>query len=104
MSDMEFVKGKLITTGLNVEAFMEVHFPNWKDADLDPKEAFNELTTEKEFMIIKGTVYRVLEYVELDPCGHTNVEYNADGTIDFVSLWYNGGACLNETIEYSMKK
>ncbi|UKM62705.1 hypothetical protein P19_0217 [Aeromonas phage P19] len=103
MSSMEFVKCKIITTGLGVESFLEANVPNWRDESVDPRDAFYELVTEKEFMILNDTVYRVIDYKELDPCGYTDVECNVDGTIDCISLWYNGGGCLSETIEGAMK-
>ncbi|AFN39469.1 hypothetical protein F485_gp205 [Aeromonas phage CC2] len=103
MSSMEFVKGKVITTGLEVEPFMEANYPDWRNESCDPHDAFYELVTETEFMILHKKVYRVLEYKELDSCGYTDIEQNEDGTVSFVSLWYNGGACLSETIEGAMK-
>lgn len=97
MSNMEFARGKVITLGINLCTFMKI-----EDED-DALDAFLDKYTVNEYIVINGIVHKTLEYEDLDPCGHTSVEKNKDGTISFVSLWYNGGACLNETIEYGLR-
>ncbi|QMV29109.1 hypothetical protein AP1_0402 [Aeromonas phage AP1] len=56
MSSMEFVKCKIITTGLGVESFLEANVPNWRDESFDPRDAFYELVTEKEVTLIGRTI------------------------------------------------
>ncbi|QMV29128.1 hypothetical protein AP1_0425 [Aeromonas phage AP1] len=76
-------------------------------ADMDKLLGDEGLITavNKHLAKISGSIETtgVIDYKELDPCGYTDVEYNTDGTIDCISLWYNGGGCLSETIEGAMK-
>lgn len=46
-----------------------------------------------------------LEYKTIDPyCDLAEGKIHKDGTIDFTTAYYNGGACLHEMLDEVMKK
>ena len=48
-------------------------------------------------------VHEVIEDTVLDPSGFSEIVKNDDGTINYITLWYNGGGSLDEVLEYGMK-
>lgn len=52
---------------------------------------------------VNGQWYRI-DYKEFDPYGDIAGTKNEDGSIDFVCLWYNGGAGFNEVFEEAVKR
>ena len=85
MSDMERNKGKLVPTDITTEGFT--------DGDWD--EFY-----EKGLYAINGKVYSVIWEVEQDTdCSEfADVVVNEDGTINFHTYHYNGGAHWSEVV------
>ena len=98
MSSMEFVKGEIISLGVSLETFMKI-----EDSDDALEEFLDKYYKSKEYILVGGIVYKVIEYQELDPCGYVDIEKTKDGTIKFISLWYNGGGDLDECLSEAMK-
>lgn len=64
------------------------------------------LLCEKEnFVVIGDTLWEIIEDKELDGDDDINhLTENEDGTISFVSRFYNGGTCLTEMLEEGIEK
>lgn len=89
MSDMEHNKGRLIPTGIDTELFDE--------------EAF-EAYTENGFVVIDGEIYKVeweIQRGELYDFAYVDV--NEDGSINFNTYHYNGGAHWTEVVENALE-
>lgn len=86
MSEMERNKGKLISTGIDTEHF--------SDEDWDTYQ-------ENGFAVIDGEIYEVEWEVKRDCEGieFADVKVNKDGSIDFHTYHYNGGAHWTEVVE-----
>lgn len=91
MSEMERNKGKLIPIGVDTELFSEEDFETYQ---------------ENGFMVIDNEIYEVKWFVrrDTDCYDFAEVRENDDGSIDFHTYHYNGGACLEEVIEGKLKK
>lgn len=90
MSDMERNKGKLVPTGVDTEHFTEEDFDTY---------------SENGFAVMDGEVYEVIWDVkgDTDCCEFAEVTENEDGSIDFHTMHYNGGAYWLEVIEDQLK-
>jgi len=90
MSEMEYNKGKLIPIYVDTEHFTDEDY---------------EMYTENGFELIDGEIYQVdweNRAEDLDEIARATV--NSDGTIDFETHHYNGGAHWTEVVEYALKK
>ena len=88
---MERNKGKLIPTGVDTEHFTEEDFDTY---------------SENGFAVMDNEVYEVVWDVKSDTdCyGFAEVKENEDGSIDFHTFHYNGGAYWLEVIEDQLKE
>jgi len=91
MSSYERNKGKLIPTGMDTEHFTE---DDWENL------------YEQGFFDIDGEVYEVVWEVKRDGDQYefAEVNVNEDGSIDFHTLHYNGGAHWTEVVEEALMK
>lgn len=91
MSDYERNKGKLIPTGIDTENYTEEDFDTLYD---------------NGFVIVNGEVYKVEWEVEAetDSYDFCEVKENEDGSINFHTMHYNGGAFFTEIIENALSK
>lgn len=70
------------------------------DADEDPIQAFTEEYQGEAFYIINGNLYEILEHREIDSSDDIyEFHENPDGTIDYVTSFYNGSTCLSESLK-----
>lgn len=90
MSDMERNKGKLIPVNIDTE--------NFTDEDFDT-------LFENNIYIIDGEPYEVVWEVRRDTSSSdfADVKVNEDGSIDFHTYHYNGGAYWTEVVEDALK-
>lgn len=86
MSSYERNKGTLKPTGVDTEHFTDDHF---------------ELYEENGFVCIDGEIYSVEWEVRRDTSSpeFADVKVNEDGSIDFHTYHYNGGAHWTEVVE-----
>lgn len=90
MSDYERNKGKLIPTGIDTENFSEEDFDNLFD---------------NGYVEVDGEIYKVeWEIRRGDFEGFAEVSENEDGSIDFHTYHYNGGAHWSEVVENALNK
>jgi succinate dehydrogenase/fumarate reductase flavoprotein subunit len=88
MSDMEYNKGKLIQTGIDLEQMSE--------EDIDD-------LYEQDIYIIDGEAYKVeWEHRREDLYEIARAKVNEDGTIDFETYHYNGGGHWTEVVESAL--
>lgn len=92
MSDYERNKGKLTPVYMDTEHFTE---DDW------------DYIQEEGFVVIEGEVYQV-EW-EIERATDSDMEFadvtgNDDGSIDFHTYHYNGGAYWTEVVEDALKK
>lgn len=59
---------------------------------------------EDVYYIVGNKVYEDIDHVELDEYGFDDFKKNEDGTISYLTMFYNGGTCLSEVIESGLKK
>lgn len=89
MSDMEHNKGKLIPTNIDTELFDE--------------DAFEQYT-DNGFVVIDGEIYSVeWEIKRGELYDFAYVDEHEDGSIDFNTYHYNGGAHWTEVVEEALK-
>lgn len=119
MSEMETRKGRLkkinhingYTTmdaiiGELVEELgcVEDYQKNLNNSD-DSVEAFCETCYDigcNKYKFIGEDIYEVLEDAKLDYEGFYIIHKNDDGTMDYIAQWYNGGASLEEVLEWEL--
>lgn len=58
----------------------------------------------KEYTVIKNTLYEIKDENYEDTEEIFESTEKPDGTIDYVVRFYNGGCCLNEALEYALKR
>ena len=115
MSDMEARKGKIrkinhINGYTSFEAILmeiikkldvvKLYCDHLEDLE-DSVEAFNEVLYDigcEKYKILNDDIYEVIEDTVLDPSGFSEIVKNDDGTINYITLWYNGGGSLDEFI------
>lgn len=93
MSEMERNKGKLIPTTdhITIESF-------------DGEDEWRDYLYDNGLMYIHGVVYRVEYEIKRGDCyGFSEVTKNDDGSIDFHTMHYNGGGCLEEVLEDALE-
>lgn len=90
MSTIERNKGKLIRANIDTE--------NYTDEDFDTLH-------ENGFVLVDGEIYEVEWEVKAEKdCSYfADVKVNTDGSIDFHTLHYNGGAYWTEVIEGALE-
>lgn len=89
MSDYERNKGKLIPIHIDTEHFTDEEWETYE---------------ENGFAVIDGEIYEVQWEVkqENDVPEFAQVSKNPDGTIDFHTYHYNGGAHWTEVVENAL--
>lgn len=90
MSEYEHNKGKLIPIGVDTEHFTGEDFETYMD---------------NGFEVIDGEVYEVVWEVQrgTDGIEFADVKENDDGSIDFHTYHYNGGADWTEVVEAALR-
>ena len=102
MSDYKAYKGKLIPTHQTLEEYCMEHGINPISHTDSLEETFYEIF-EDSLILFEGMVYTV-EKDELDPYESTfEGKFNSDGSISFVTKFYNGGCGLGEALEVCAK-
>lgn len=90
MSSMEYNKGILIPTNIDLE--------NYSEDDI-------ETLCENGIYVIDGEAYKV-QWIKRseEPPAVLNVTENEDGSISFETYHYNGGAHWTEVVEEGLRK
>jgi hypothetical protein len=57
----------------------------------------------KDFMVIKGRLFEVIENEKMDEYGFSIATANEDGTISFAAQYYNGSTSLEEALEEAIE-
>ncbi len=52
-----------------------------------------------EYIVIDDILYQKEDVEKFDPSYYNSIVENDDGSIDFISIFYNGGTYLNEMLE-----
>lgn len=109
MSEYERNKGKLIP--LSQQEFIDLVNENVKDFKNNPytckadKFLDHIIHDLEDYQYINGVVYKIVWEVRRDQdMDFIDVKVNDDGTVDFHTFHYNGGAHWSELIEWSLKK
>lgn len=90
MSEVERNKGRLIPTDIDTEHFTD---DNWDDV------------YSEGMVCIDGELYTVEWEVESEiDYDFVEVKENADGSIDFHTMHYNGGAHWAEVVEHKLNE
>jgi hypothetical protein len=72
------------------------------------RDSFDEYTNKKrsqpeEYFIHGEKLYRVIDHVESEDSEYfMNVTRNADGSLQFMGQFYNGGTCFSEMLEEAL--
>lgn len=78
---------------------------DWQE---DFRDGFNEYEYKRkrvteEYFIHGEKLYRVIDHVESEDSEYfMNVTRNADGSLQFMGQFYNGGTCFSEMLEESL--
>lgn len=90
MSEMERNKGKLIPVDVDTEHFTEEDYETYQ---------------ENGFVVFDKEIYEVEWHIKRDTdcCDIVDVIENSDGTINFHTYHYNGGAHWTELVEDALK-
>ena len=108
---MELHTGKLKKVSDDPDAYAKhlLSRMGYRDGDRedgDWVDTFRELVWEDEwkyadsYLFTKKAAYKVVEHNEHDECGDSWGRKNEDGTIDFMTYFYNGGASFEEALEF----
>lgn len=90
MSEMEYNKGKLIPTGVSTKDMSE--------------EERDDLYDDDSVAVVNGLVYKVEWEARREDLYHlARANVNEDGSIDFETYHYNGGAYWTEVVESALK-
>lgn len=98
MSDMEAKHIRLVKADESkVAAYTN------KTVGMDEFE-LSDYMCDAKLLLLNGKLweYRLVE--DLDPCGFTHVLKDEENTKELITLWYNGGACLDEIVEWAFKE
>ena len=93
---------------LEDETFEQICLRLWlaegeKEELYDKGELFDEYS--EKYMRLNGEVWEVIEDKEFDPeDSYCELTFNEDGSVSYSSVFYNGGACLAEMIEWELKR
>jgi len=107
MSQTEYHVGKLVPVdpqGMSLEEMCQKMCQEEGCTEID---SFNDSWEEQlksdfyeKYFIVDGTIYSLQDHTEGEPDGHfMNMRREPDGTINFVTQFYNGGTCLSEMVE-----
>ena len=114
MSEMEYHSGKLRKIPMKMDDSLEQQCRRIileLDPDLDLAyvseryNSFEELMRDdycQEYLVLNGRVYEILEHSQSDD-DTFDVWQDENDIINFVGSFYNGGTCLNEMLEDSLK-
>ena len=78
---------------------------DWQE---DFRDSFDEYSNKKrsqpeEYFIHGEKLYRVIDHVESEDSEYfMNVTRNADGSLQFMGQFYNGGTCFSEMLEEAL--
>lgn len=111
MSDMEFHSGKIRKIdnpdNLDIEALCELKAKEhgWEKSYHD---CYVELINDegyKKYVVAGDNLYEITDHKRGDGYDDINLLFpNGDGSLNFVTQFYNGGTCLSEMLERSLKK
>lgn len=111
MSQTEFHSGKIKKVETDdVESFCKekcnqvgiTELSSYNDSWLAQLRWDNKINDQ--YIVLHGDLYMILEHYENDdPEYFCNVTNNDDGTINFITSFYNGGTCLEEMLEDEIK-
>lgn len=90
MSEMEYNRGKLIPIEVDTELFSEADFDTYRENGF---EVIDGEIYEVQWEIRRGDLYEIARANE-----------NPDGSIDFETYHYNGGARWTEVVEQALIK
>lgn len=107
MSEQKTIKGKLTSVnlkGLNIEEYAKKALG--KNSDLSYHESYIEKLVEQSdggliYQKQSNKLYKVT-HEEVDPSYFFFHHANEDGSIDFITSFYNGGTYLEEVITESI--
>ncbi len=108
MSEIELNVGKLRPTDKTKEYFIEYFknvyenlLPDWAD---DWDEVLSEVLYAEGYIKIDGKYYSFENVCDSDCYGFSKVFRHPDGTIDYITYHYNGGAFWTEVLEAELKR
>ena len=106
MSETEVNKGTLTLFCKDTEEardslFRQLVATGACNEDDDPEDAFYD----NDFMFLKDNIYKVQFDLQADTMdgSYIDVTENDDGTIDFLTIHYNGGASLVEVLAWGLE-
>jgi len=106
MSENEVHKGKISqvdTKGGNIEDYLKAIFViNGKEKD-GCYETYTEDAYSVDHIVVDDVLYKV-EDTELDAYGFTDLSKDVDGNINYIAMYYNGGAYITEVLEEIIKE
>lgn len=107
MSHTESHSGKLRKVILENQTINEYFKSIWITKGF-PEDKYDYLDFMDEYcevyFVVNNNIYEVIEHIELDDEDGCTLYHNVDGTISFNTMFYNGGTCFQEMIEYELKK
>ncbi len=109
MSETEVHKGKLIPLSLN-GVTMEERAKNACEKYGYEKSSWHRSYLEclrdegYKTVYVRGDIIYEMKDLELDACGFSDATKNEDNTIDYLVMFYNGGASLDEVIDEAIDR
>ncbi len=101
MSEMEHIKGKLVSTNKTIDEFVsDVDFKGWRG---NKTSCFEGKWCEVAFEI-NGKVYLIDKQKIYPGDDISESRINEDGTIDFEIRYYRDGCSFNEALGDAIKK
>ncbi len=114
MSDIEAKKGKIrLVPTLGAETMEELCERIAKENDYENDyqndscyDTYLEYFTDEadKFIVVDGSLYELVQVTDFDYNQMIEAYPQDDGTIDFITVWYNGGAGFQEVLEEAVTK
>jgi len=103
MSTTVFNSGKLVLRSDRPESFAKEYL-NQENHDLYDSFLENLLDEYSEFVVLDGKLYEIEDLFEVrDSHAFVKIYPSSDGSLDFLTNYYNDGVSLNEMLKAGFK-
>lgn len=113
MSDYESHRGRLILRNREENETDKDYFKRvlgdkfieeeWDEED-DVINCLYEMDLYEKYFYVNDTIYENVDHQELDPYSAQEINGDDENGYNYFMMFYNGGTCLTEMIEESLKR
>lgn len=113
MSDYESHRGELILrkreeNETDKHYFQRVLGDKFKESEWDEEDSVTsclyEMDLYEKYFYVNGKIYENVNHKELEPYDTQDLDGDDENGYKYFMIFYNGGTCLTEMIEKSLKR